>query len=95
MVYFSKITIAVAAACFAGLAIAHPGEHHDHLAIKREISARTQMASAAKRALDGCSSSLKHRELAARSVARRSQIAKDIRQRRGITSSKLYTLNPG
>jgi hypothetical protein len=88
MVYFSKIATAVAAACLASTAIAHPGEHHDHAAIKREIVARNQMASAAKRSIDSCSSSLKHRELNARSIARRAETLHSIRKARGIKSSK-------
>ncbi|KAF4626270.1 hypothetical protein G7Y89_g11891 [Cudoniella acicularis] len=86
MVYFPKLAVATAAVCLASSAIAHPSEHHDHQAIKREIVARNQMASAAKRSIDSCSNSLKHREVNARSVARRAQIARDIRQQRGIKS---------
>ncbi|KAH8817978.1 Intradiol ring-cleavage dioxygenase [Hyaloscypha sp. PMI_1271] len=86
MVYFSKLATAVAAACLATTAIAHPGEHHDHAAIKREIVARNQMASAARRSIDSCSSSLKHRELSARSIARRAETLHSIRNARGIKS---------
>ncbi|KAH6683340.1 GPI anchored dioxygenase-like protein [Halenospora varia] len=83
MVYFSKIA---AVAALAASVVAHPGEHHDHQAIKREIVARNQMASAAKRSIDACSNSLKHREVAARSVARRAQVARDLRAKRNIQS---------
>jgi hypothetical protein len=86
MVYLSKL--AVAAACLASSVLAHPGEHHDHAAIKREVKARDQMASAAKRSLDTCSNSLKHRELSARNVARRAEVARDLRQKRNIHSSE-------
>jgi hypothetical protein len=78
----------VAAACLASSVIAHPGGHHDHAAVKREIVARNQMASAAKRSIDSCSNSLKHRELNARSIARREETLHSIRKARGITSSK-------
>ena len=88
MVHFSKLATAVAAACLASTTIAHPGEHHDLAAIKREIVARNQMASAAKRSIDSCSSSLKHRELNARSIARRAETLHSIRNARGIKSSK-------
>jgi hypothetical protein len=88
MVYISKIAGAVVAACLAGSAVAHPGEHHDHAAVKRQVKARDQMASAAKRSIDSCSNSLKHREVAARSVARRAEVARELRQRRNIKSSK-------
>lgn len=85
MVCLSKIAAAV---CFASSVIAHPGEHHDLEDIKREVKARDQMASAAKRSIDSCSNSLKHRELNARSIARRAEVARDIRQKRNIQSSK-------
>ena len=88
MVYISKIASAVAAVCLAGSAVAHPGEHHDAAAVKREVKARDQMASAAKRSLDTCSNSLKHREVAARSVKRRAEVARELRQRRNIQTSK-------
>lgn len=88
MVYFSKIASAVTAACLAASAVAHPGEHHDHMAVKRQVRERDQMASAAKRSIDSCSGSLKHRQVAARSVARRAQVARDLRQQRNIKSSK-------
>lgn len=86
MVYFAKIVIVLSAACLFDLVAAHPGEHHDHHAIKHQIQVRDRMASSAKRAIDGCSDSLKHRELSARSVARRAAIARDLRQKRGITA---------
>jgi aconitase A len=87
MVYFSKIASAVAAAWFVGCTVAHPGEHHDQTAVKRQITERDQMASAAKRSIDSCSNSLKHRQVAARSVARRAQAARDLRQQRNIKTS--------
>ncbi|RDW82958.1 aromatic compound dioxygenase [Coleophoma crateriformis] len=86
MVYIAKVAAAVAAVCFAGSAIAHPGEHHDHSAIKREVKARDQFAAAGKRSLNACSNSLKAREFNARSVARRAERARSLRERRGITT---------
>ncbi|KAJ8062692.1 hypothetical protein OCU04_009214 [Sclerotinia nivalis] len=83
MVQISKLAFALSAACLAPV-IAHPGEHHDHHAIKREIIARDQMASAAKRSLDSCSGSLKHRQLTARSIARRAEAARSLRAKRDI-----------
>jgi len=79
MIYFSKLVSAVAVVCFASTTLAHPGEHHDHFAIKRQVQTRDQMAPAAKRSLDSCSSSLKHRELNARSIARRAETARALR----------------
>jgi hypothetical protein len=89
MVYFSKIAGAVAAACLASSVVAHPGEHHDAAHMKREIKARNQMASAAKRSIDTCSGSLKARQLNARSAARRAEVARDIRAKRNIQTSKI------
>lgn len=93
MVYFSKLATAVAAVCLASSVLAHPGEHHDHAAVKREVVARNQMASAAKRSIDSCSNSLKHRELNARSIARREETLHSIRKARGIKSSKCPPLD--
>ncbi|KAA8565397.1 hypothetical protein EYC84_011103 [Monilinia fructicola] len=83
MVQIYKLALALSAVCVAPV-IAHPGEHHDHHAIKREVIARDQMASAAKRSLESCSGSLKHRQLNARSVARRAAAARDLRAKRDI-----------
>jgi hypothetical protein len=88
MVHISKLAAAVTAFCLASSSAAHPGEHHDHHAIKREVIARDAMASAAKRSLDSCSGTLKHRQLAARSIARRSETARQLRAARNIQSSK-------
>jgi len=88
MVFISKLAGAVAVACFASTALGHPGEHHDHQTIKREVKIRNQMASAAKRSIDSCSGSLKHRKVSARSVKRRAAVARDIRQKRNIKACK-------
>lgn len=88
MVQFSKLTgFAVAAACLVSPALAHPGEVHDAAAIKREIHARNVMASAAKRSLSACSDSLEARNLHARNIARRANVARELRQKRSIKSS--------
>ncbi|PQE27925.1 gpi anchored dioxygenase protein [Rutstroemia sp. NJR-2017a BBW] len=86
MVHISKVAAAVTAFCLASSSVAHPGEHHDHHAIKREVIARDAMASAAKRSLDSCSGTLKHRQLTARSIARRSEKARQLRAARNIQS---------
>lgn len=88
MVFISKLAGVAAAACFASTVLGHSGEHHDHQAIKREVKLRNQMASAAKRSIDSCSGSLKHREVSARSVKRRAAVARDIRQKRNIKACK-------
>ncbi|EKD15302.1 uncharacterized protein L3040_001670 [Drepanopeziza brunnea f. sp. 'multigermtubi'] len=86
MVYISKFAGAVAAAYLASLVVAHPGEHHDLEDIKQQIKARDQMASAAKRSIDTCSTSVKARELNSRSLARRAEAVRDLRQKRNIQS---------
>lgn len=87
MVHLSKL-LAVAAACLAAPAIAHPGEKHDPHVVKREIHARDVMAAHAKRSLNACENTSQARELNKRSIARRSQTVKKLRQKRGITASK-------
>jgi hypothetical protein len=84
MVYFSKLAGAVAATCLLGSAVAHPGEHHEAHVLKRQIQARDQMAAAGKRALDGCSNSLRARQVMERSIARRAAAAKNLRSKRNI-----------
>ncbi|CAG8049148.1 unnamed protein product [Penicillium nalgiovense] len=86
MVQLSKF-LAVAAACLAAPAIAHPGEKHDPHVVKREIHARDVMAAHAKRSLNACENSFHARELNKRSIARRSQTVKKLRQKRGITAN--------
>lgn len=89
MVQIAKLTsAAVAAGLFASVA-AHPGEHHDHHHVRRQITAREARASAAKRALDSCNSSAKHQALNARNHARRAQVARELREKRAIADSKL------
>ena len=87
MVQLSKF-LAVAAACLAAPAMAHPGEQHDPHMMKREIHARDVMAAAAKSSLGGCENSLHVRELAKRNIARRSRTVQQLRKKRGVTTSK-------
>ncbi|KAF2690896.1 aromatic compound dioxygenase [Lentithecium fluviatile CBS 122367] len=85
MVNFASIVSgAVAASSLLGMAAAHPGEHHDMSHIKRQIDARQMRAAAAKRSLSKCQNSLKHRDLMARSMARRANVMNELRQKRGI-----------
>ena len=89
MVQLCKL-LAIAAACLAAPAIAHPGEKHDPHILKREIHTRDVMAAAGKRSLGGCESTLHARELAMRNVARRARTVQKLRQKRGITSGRSY-----
>ncbi|KAJ5141011.1 hypothetical protein N7448_004419 [Penicillium atrosanguineum] len=86
MVQLSKF-LAVAAACLAAPAMAHPGEKHDPHMVKREVHARDAMAAVAKRSLGGCENSLHARELAKRNVARRSRTVQQLRNKRGVTTT--------
>ncbi|KAJ5641349.1 hypothetical protein N7490_005349 [Penicillium lividum] len=86
MVHLSKF-LAVAAACLAAPAVAHPGEKHDPHVVKREIHARDAAAAHAKRSLGGCENSLHARELAKRNVARRAQKVQNLRKKRGVTTN--------
>ncbi|OGE51037.1 hypothetical protein PENARI_c015G00385 [Penicillium arizonense] len=79
--------LAVAAACLAAPAIAHPGEKHDPHHVKREVHARDAMAAHAKRSLGACESTLHARELNKRSIARRSHTVQNLRKKRGITAT--------
>ncbi|RDW58966.1 intradiol ring-cleavage dioxygenase [Aspergillus mulundensis] len=70
----------------ATLALAHPGEKHDPVALKREIHARDVQAVRARQALDACSNSNEAIQLTQRNVARRAQTTRDLRSKRGITA---------
>ncbi|KAJ5676352.1 hypothetical protein N7536_012524 [Penicillium majusculum] len=85
MVQLSKF-LAVAAACLAAPAIAHPGEKHDPHALKHEIHTRNSMAAHAKRSLGSCESTTHARELNKRSITRRARTVQSLRQKRGITA---------
>jgi hypothetical protein len=87
MVHFSKVYSTIAAAAFITPSLAHPGEHHDHHAVKREIAAREHLANHFRHSVDTCSGTESSASLAARSVARRSKIVNELRLKRGIASS--------
>lgn len=89
MVQLSKFLTA-AAAFLVAPAIAHPGEKHDPHVLKNEIHTRDAMAAHAKRSLNACESSPAAHQLNKRSIARRSNTVQNLRQKRGITSSKLH-----
>ncbi|KAF2177436.1 aromatic compound dioxygenase [Zopfia rhizophila CBS 207.26] len=86
MVNLSYLASAVAASSLVGVAIAHPGESHDPAALKREIEARNIMAKHARRSMNQCAGSLKHRELMQRSYERRAKTLQALREKRGITA---------
>lgn len=82
-VFTSALTLAV----LSSSVVAHPGEHHDHLQIKREVIARDHWAAEGKRALAKCENSLSHRDLSKRSAKRRAETVQKLRTERGIKSS--------
>ncbi|KAI1347947.1 Intradiol ring-cleavage dioxygenase [Xylaria sp. FL0043] len=83
MVAFSALTLA-SATLLAGFASAHPGESHDHVKMKRELVARDNAAAVGARSLGSCSNSAASQALKARSIQRRAEAVKNIRQKRGI-----------
>ncbi|KAI2473087.1 aromatic compound dioxygenase [Annulohypoxylon bovei var. microspora] len=80
MVAFSNFALAA----LAGYAAAHPGEKHDAHKMKRELVARDNAAQLGARSLASCSSSSSSQALQSRSIKRRANAVKNIRQKRGI-----------
>jgi hypothetical protein len=76
----------------ATLALAHPGEKHDPVALKRDIHARDVQAIKARQALDACSNSNEAVQLNQRNIARRAQTTRELRKNRGITASEYLVL---
>ncbi|KAI0387491.1 aromatic compound dioxygenase [Hypomontagnella monticulosa] len=74
----------LALAALAGFAAAHPGEKHDAQQMKRELVARDYAAQVGARSLASCSSSGPAQALKKRSIKRRAEAVKKIRQKRGI-----------
>ncbi|OTA97278.1 hypothetical protein M434DRAFT_391991 [Hypoxylon sp. CO27-5] len=80
MVAFSNLAIAA----LASYAAAHPGEKHDPVRMKRELVARDYAAQVGARSLASCSNSASAQALKSRSIKRRANAVKNIRQKRGI-----------
>ncbi|XDG09115.1 hypothetical protein ABKA04_008730 [Annulohypoxylon sp. FPYF3050] len=80
MVAFTNIALAA----LAGYAVAHPGETHDAHHMKRELIARDNAAQLGARSLASCSNSAASQALKKRSIKRRANAVKNIRQKRGI-----------
>ncbi|KAI4852806.1 aromatic compound dioxygenase [Aureobasidium sp. EXF-8845] len=87
MVHFPKVCSTIAAAAFITPSLAHPGEHHDHHAVEREIAAREHLANHFRHSVDTCSGTESSASLAARSIARRSETVNELHLKRGIASS--------
>ena len=93
MVYIPKLSAALAVACIAGSAVAHPGEVHDAAHVKRELAQRAAVASHYTRGLSKCADSIKARGVKERAVARRSAKAAELRAKRGIPESMDVKIN--
>ncbi|KAK4235692.1 putative gpi anchored protein [Achaetomium macrosporum] len=87
MVGISKLAVALLAAS----ATAHPGETHHARHMKREIVARDHAARTAARSLGSCANSEAARALKKRSIQRRAEVVKTLREKKGIkTPSKKF-----
>jgi hypothetical protein len=84
-----QITSLLAALTLLGGAIAHPGGH-DHG--PEELQKRDALWQHAKRSIADCSSSLMARGVSKRAIARRSELAAKLREKRGLSSSEFPTL---
>ncbi|KAL0938629.1 GPI anchored protein [Colletotrichum truncatum] len=82
MVRFSALSAAGLALC--GYVAAHPGEHHDHHEMKRNIQLRDNVAAIGQRSLNSCSNSAGAQKMKARAVQRRAQKVKEIREKKGL-----------
>jgi hypothetical protein len=80
MVGILKLSVALLAAT----AVAHPGESHDAHHMKREIVARDHAARVAARSLSSCSNTETARALKQRSIKRRAEKVKKLRDERNI-----------
>jgi predicted xylose isomerase-like sugar epimerase len=84
MVAFSALALGLLVGCAA----AHPGESHSAAHLKRELVARDNAAAVGARSLAACSSSTASQALKARSIKRRAEAVKNIREKRGITTGE-------
>ncbi|PUU75910.1 Intradiol ring-cleavage dioxygenase [Tuber borchii] len=84
MVHFS--TIFTALTLFSSAVSAHPGEHEEETL--SALARRAQFLTHSRRSLDDCKDSLKAQDLEARAIARRSALAEEIRQQRGIVGKR-------
>ncbi|KAF6803610.1 GPI anchored protein [Colletotrichum sojae] len=82
MVRLSALSAAGLALC--GAVSAHPGEHHSHDTMKRNIQLRDNVAAIGQRSLSTCSNSAGAQQMKARAVQRRAQKVNEIRQKKGL-----------
>ena len=82
----TSLLIALAALSSFGniLTAAHPGEHHDHDVVKREMEIRHHIAESQKRESDACEGSFDVISRRERAIARRAETVRKLRIERGI-----------
>ncbi|GAP93192.1 putative gpi anchored protein [Rosellinia necatrix] len=85
MVAFTNVVLA-SASLLAGHVTAHPGESHSATHMKRELVARDNAASVGARSLGSCSNSPAAQALKTRSIMRRADKVRSIREKRGLTT---------
>ncbi|TAQ88232.1 hypothetical protein B7494_g3467 [Chlorociboria aeruginascens] len=90
MVNIPKLLSALAAFSVFENTVAHPGEAHNSTHVRRELQMRDHLATYSKQSLGKCENSLKARELKSRATARRAAIAKDLREKRGLSTTEPY-----
>jgi len=82
----SSLFVALAALSSIGniLTAAHPGEHHDHDVVKREMEIRHHIAESQKREADACDGSFDVVSRRERAISRRVETVRRLRKERGI-----------
>ncbi|KAF6822615.1 GPI anchored protein [Colletotrichum plurivorum] len=76
--------LSAAGLALCGAVSAHPGEHHSHDTMKRNIQLRDNVAAIGQRSLSTCSNSAGAQQMKARAVQRRAQKVNEIRQKKGL-----------
>ncbi|KXH28472.1 hypothetical protein CNYM01_10583 [Colletotrichum nymphaeae SA-01] len=83
--------LSAAGLALAGCVSAHPGEHHSHDHMKRNIQLRDNVAAVGQRSLNACSNTAGAQAMKKRAVERRAQKVKDIRAAKGLkTPARKY-----
>ncbi|KAH9905315.1 Intradiol ring-cleavage dioxygenase [Xylariomycetidae sp. FL2044] len=89
MVNFRSVSAALAATALIGEAVAHPGEHHTEAQIKREVAAHRHAHRKMARAMGSCANNPSYVKRQEQAVARRAEVAKGLRQKRGLESKPM------
>ncbi|OLN96221.1 hypothetical protein CCHL11_04492 [Colletotrichum chlorophyti] len=81
-------TLSTAGLALASYVSAHPGEHHSHDHMKRNIQLRDNVAAIGQRSLSSCSNSAGALAMKKRAVERRAQKVKEIREKKGLKAQQ-------